>query len=95
MHKSDLRLVHDIENFTVLGCGLTGSLASVDCLQLVKGQCLPLAALLRLAVAREFLGAGPERTAGCGEVTLLTLLALLLARSKTDIGASGCRGRRL
>ena len=63
MHESDGWLVHDIEYFAVIGGGLTRSLASVDRLQLVKGQCLPLTALLRLAIAREFLGAAPEGTA--------------------------------
>ena len=63
VHESDGWLVHDIEYFALIGCGLTRSLASVDRLQLVKGQCLPLAALLRLAIAREFVWTVSEGTA--------------------------------
>ena len=91
VHESDGWLVHDIEYFALIGCGLTRSLASVDRLQLVKGQCLPLAALLRLAIAREFVWTASEGTACRGEVTLLTLLALLLAWSERDTGTCSCR----
>ena len=63
MHESDGWLVHDIEYFAVIGRGLTCSLASVNRFQLVKGQCLPLADLLRLAVPREYVWTAPEGTA--------------------------------